>query len=269
MTIWICGTCAVEHPDIPRPPASCEICLDERQYVPQDGQIWTTLEDLNATPHTVLHHEPEPGIHQLNRDPGFGIGQWSYLVQTPQGNLLWDPPNHLDPATAETIEQLGGIAVIVASHPHMFGSQVSWSHRFGKVPVLVHAADRHWVRREDDVIREWNDTEQILPGITLITAGGHFPGSAVAHIDSGALLAGDTIVPAAATGWVSFMRSYPNKIPLSAGLVQRIADRLEPYDFDRLYWLAGPQRVENAKAAVKRSAQRYISWVSGENDHLG
>jgi hypothetical protein len=64
------------------------------------------------------------------------------------------------------IAELGGAAVIVASHPHMYGSQVSWSHLLGNIPVLVHSADRHWVQREDPVIREWNGTEQVLPGIT-------------------------------------------------------------------------------------------------------
>ncbi|HKS49970.1 MAG TPA: hypothetical protein VJT49_33650 [Amycolatopsis sp.] len=73
----------------------------------------------------------------------------------------------------------------------------------------------------------------------------------------------------AAAGWVTFMRSYPNRIPLSAGLVQRIVDRLEPYGFERLYGLLGGMVLADAKGAVKRSAERYIAWVSGANDHLG
>jgi hypothetical protein len=65
------------------------------------------------------------------------------------------------------------------------------------------------------------------------------------------------------------MRSYPNRIPLSAGLVQRIVDRLEPYEFDSLYGLLGGKILGDAKGAVRRSAERYIAWVSGANDHLG
>jgi len=241
MTIWICGTCGVEHPDTDRPPAgTCAICADDRQWVPASGQVWTTLDKLAADGHEVVHEELEPGLHRFNREPPFGIGQWTHLVRTAEGNLLWDPPNHLDAALATEIEELGGAAVIVASHPHMYGSQVSWSHRLGRVPVLVHAADRQWVRREDPVIREWSGTERVLPGVTLVEAG-----------------------------WVTFMRSYPNKIPLSAGLVQRIVDRLEPYEFDRLYGLLGGKILGDAKGAVRRSAKRYIEWVSGTNDHLG
>lgn len=273
MTIWICGTCGVEHPDTDRPPAgTCAICADDRQWVPASGQVWTTLGKLSADGHEVVHEELEPGLHRFNREPPFGIGQWTHLVRTAEGNLLWDPPNHLDAALATSIEELGGAAVIVASHPHMYGSQVSWSHRLGRVPVLVHAADRQWVRREDPVIREWSGSEEVLPGVTLIEAGGHFPGAAVAHVateNGGFLLVGDTMLPVAAAGWVTFMRSYPNKIPLSAGLVQRIVDRLEPYEFDRLYGLLGGKILDDAKGAVRRSAERYIGWVSGANDHLG
>ncbi|HEV3356856.1 MAG TPA: hydrolase [Pseudonocardiaceae bacterium] len=275
MTIWICGTCGVEHPDSERPPARvCRICADERQWVPASGQVWTTLLDLAQDEHETVVEELEPGLHRLNREPGFGIGQWTFLVRTERGNLLWDPPNHVDQPLVDAITELGGAAAIVASHPHMYGAQVALSHWLGNVPVLVHAADREWVQREDPVIREWSGAEQVLPGITLVEAGGHFPGSAVAHVATGAegkgvLLVGDTIVPVLAEGWVTFMRSYPNRIPLSAGLVRKIVARIEPYEFDRLYGLAGGIVATDAHNAVRRSAQRYVSWVSGANDHLG
>jgi hypothetical protein len=248
--------------------------LDERQWVPESGQSWTTLDKLAADGHSLVAEELEPGIHRFNREPSFGIGQWSHLVRTPSGNLLWDPPNHLDQPLVDAVTALGGAAVIVASHPHMYGSQVSWSHQLGNIPVLVHSADREWVQREDPVIREWSGTEEVLPGITIVEGGGHFPGAAVAHVATGSdgrgsLLVGDTMVPVADKGWVTFMRSYPNRIPLSAGLVRRIVDRLEPYEFDRLYGLLGGTVLTDAKGAVRRSAERYIAWVSGANDHLG
>ncbi|WP_232212854.1 MBL fold metallo-hydrolase [Saccharomonospora saliphila] len=232
------------------------------------------MDDLASDEPTLVHQQLEENVHRFHREPSYGIGQWTHLIQTPRGNLLWDPPNHLDPPLVDTIAELGGATVIVASHPHMYGCQVALSHRLGRIPVLVHSADRAWVQREDSVIREWRDTEEVLPGVTLVEVGGHFPGSAVAHLrhgsdGKGTLLAGDSIVPVAARGWVTFMRSYPNWIPLSPGLVRRIVDRIEPYAFDRLYSLLGGMVVGDAKGAVTRSAERYIAWVSGHNDHLG
>jgi hypothetical protein len=227
--------------------------------VPESGQVWTTLFELTADGRELVHEELEPGIHRLNREPGFGIGQWTHLVRTEHGNLLWDPPNYVDQPLVEAITELGGAAMIVASHPHMYGAQVALSHWLGNVPVLVHAADREWVQREDPVIREWSGTKEVLPG------------SAIAHVagSGGALLVGDTLVPVPAAGWVTFMRSYPNRIPLSPRLVQRIVDRLEPYEYDRVYGLAGGIVRADAKNVVRRSAERYINWVTGANDHLG
>jgi hypothetical protein len=60
---------------------------------PASGQIWTTLDKLAADAHELVHQEPEPGIHRLHREPGFAIGQRTYLVQTEQSDLPWDPPN--------------------------------------------------------------------------------------------------------------------------------------------------------------------------------
>ena len=63
----------------------------------------------------------------------------------------------------------------------MFGVQVSWSHALGNADVLVAEADRGWVQREDAVIRTWTGDLEPLPGVTLRTVGGHFPGSTVLH----------------------------------------------------------------------------------------
>ena len=48
------------------------------------------------------------------------------------------------------------------------------------------------------------------------------------------LLCGDTVAcTPMSTVW--FMRSFPNKIPPSAAVVAKVADRVLQLDFDRLY----------------------------------
>jgi hypothetical protein len=267
-TSIICATCGVEHEEAV---GTCEICADERQYVPTTGQRWTTHAELAAQPYELESPEREPGLAGLHRSPAFAIGQWTMLVRTPRGNLLWDPPNYIDDRVVTKVRDLGGVAAIAASHPHMFGAQVSWSRRFDGAPIWVSADDEHWLRRTDPAVRTWRGAEEVLPGITLVQCGGHFRGSAVAHWRDGAggkgtLLTGDTIAGTAAYGWVSFLRSYPNKIPLSIAAVERIVSRLEPYEFDSLYTLNGDAITTDAKAAVRRSADRYISWVRGDHD---
>ena len=46
---WICETCGVETADLPAPPEACEICEDERQWVPEDGQRYEII-------YGALHH---------------------------------------------------------------------------------------------------------------------------------------------------------------------------------------------------------------------
>ena len=131
----ICATCAVEH-DEPTPPV-CPICADERQYVPEDGQKWLTLNWLAQQGQQTVLKENEPELIGVTTEPKVGIGQTAQLVVTPKGSLLWDPIGYVDDGAVKAVLERGPVLAIAASHPHMFGAQVEWSHRLGGVPVLV------------------------------------------------------------------------------------------------------------------------------------
>jgi len=270
VSFWICETCAVEHSERVE---VCAICADERQWVPADGQHWTTLEELSAAGYKVTVKEVEPGLHGMTSEPGAGIGQQSMIVRTAEGNLLWDPIGYLDDDAVARVRELGDVAAIIASHPHMYGVQVEWSRRLGDVPVYVSEADRAWVARQDPVVRTWSGTLDLLPGVTLIQPGGHFPGSAVVHWAEGAegkgvILAGDTVFANPDRTSVSFMRSYPNRIPLSGAVVDRVAKALDVFSYDRLYGNFGASIPTDARAVVRRSADRHAAWARGDYDHL-
>ncbi len=268
--MWICQACAVEHEENAE---VCTICVDERQFVPADGQQWTTLSELTAAGHRARVTELEPDLFSITVEPKVGIGQQAHLVRTRAGNVLWDPTGYLDDHVVQQVRELGEVAAIVASHPHMFGVQVEWSRQLGGVPVLVAEPDLQWVSRPDPAIRPWSGTLEILPGLTLSQLGGHFPGSAVAHWASGAdgngvLLGGDTIQANPDRTSVTFMRSYPNRIPLSAAVVERITQAAEVFTFDRLYDNLGGTIAINARSVMRCSADRYISWIRCDFDHL-
>ncbi|MFJ1512648.1 MBL fold metallo-hydrolase [Cellulosimicrobium funkei] len=267
---WICRTCAVEHAERP---AVCAICADERQWVPATGQAWTTLAELAAAGERLVLEELEPDLFGLTSEPSVGIGQQAKIVRTPAGTLLWDPPGYVDDAAVEQVRALGPVVAIAASHPHMFGVQVEWSRALGDVPVLVAEADAHWVARPDRVVETWTGEREVLPGVVLSQPGGHFPGSAVVHWAAGAdgrgvLLSGDTIFANPDRTSVSFMRSYPNRIPLSAAVVLRVAERVARRPFERLYNNFEGVIPADARAVVLRSAQRHAAWVRGDYDHL-
>lgn len=274
MTVWICRACAVEHPDSAEPPAVCRICSDDRQYVPLvDGQRWTSLDEQASDGAAVSVVAVEPGLFGVSVSPSVGIGQRAHLVQTDAGNLLWDPPGFVDAAGAAAVLELGPVAAIVASHPHMFGVQVEWSRALGGVPILVSAADAEWVLRPDAAIRLIDAEDHlILPGVTIRTVGGHFPGSLLAYWSAGAegrgvLLGSDTVFPLQDGKWVAFARSFPNHIPLSAAVVDRVATAALAYPFDRMYGNFGWVIPSDASAIVRRSADRHMAWVRGDFDH--
>ena len=267
MPNYICTTCGVQYAESSRPPDHCPICEDERQYVNPNGQQWTTLAELQADHHTSIR-SVEPGLHGLVTEPTFAIGQRPLLIQGEQGNVLWDCNSFVDEETFETVSALGGITSIAISHPHFYDSMVEWSRAFGDVPIHLHAADRQWVMRPDANIAFWEGkTLQLNDEVTLIHCGGHYAGSSVLHWAQGAegrgvLMTGDTIYVVTDKRYVTFMYSYPNSIPLGAGAVQNIADAVEPFEFDRLYSGWWHTVIESdAKAAVKRSAARYIAKI--------
>ncbi|MBK8900031.1 MAG: MBL fold metallo-hydrolase [Anaerolineaceae bacterium] len=269
MEHFICQTCGTQFPATAVPPTNCPICEDERQYIGWEGQQWTTLAELQADRQNKIEDE-EPNLTGIGTTPGFAIAQRALLVQTPQGNLLWDCITLLDEATQTAVNQLGGIDAIAISHPHYYSSMVEWAHAF-EAPIYLHAADQQWVMRPDPSVEFWEgETKSLWAGLTLIRGGGHYAGGTMLHWPAGAngagvLLTGDIIQVVSDRRWVSFMYSYPNLIPLPAKKVREIEAAVSPYNFDRIYgaWW-GRVVKEDAKAAVSHSADRYIAALSAD-----
>lgn len=270
---WLCAACGVEYPEAESPPDTCPICQDERQYVPRGGQSWTSLQRLAADGYSVRIGKVEPDLYGISAVPQVGIGQRGLLLRTPDGNLLWDPPGFVDEAGAEAVRSLGGARYIATSHPHMFGAQLSWASALGGAQVLVSEPHISWLQRTGPLVQPWRSELEIFPGLTLRAVGGHFAGSAVAHWDAGAggrgaVLAGDTVFPNPNGTSVSFLRSFPNQIPLSAAVVARVTATLTERRFAHLYGNLGNFVDGDADGVVRRSAARYIAWVRGEFDSL-
>lgn len=273
-TAYICQTCGTQYPPRKTPPQMCPICADDRQYIPAQGQRWTTLEEVRSA-HANRFVEVEPGVTRVVTEPHFGIGQQAYLIETPHGNILWDCIALIDDDTIAEIRRRGGIVGIAISHAHYYTTMIEWSRALGNVPIWLHEANRGWVMRQDDAIEYWNeDTIEPVPGITIIRTGGHFPGAMVLHragiesdvpeLRDGVLFSGDVISVVADPKWVTFMYSYPNRIPLDPATVRRMVDLVAPYPFARIHDAFDAHVVADGSAVVERSADRYIRHILGE-----
>jgi hypothetical protein len=273
MSAFICNTCGTQYAPSEKPPTACPICDDERQYVTPAGQSWTTLPALQARCSNSWR-ELEPNLLTLTTVPAFGIGQRAQLLRTPHGNILWDCITLVDRASIELINAMGGLKGIAISHPHYYSCMVEWSHAFGGIPIHLHAADRKWVMRGDPTIQFWQGiTKELLPGVTLICAGGHYPGGTVLHWAAGAdgkgaLLSGDIVQVVMDNKSVTFMWSFPNFIPLSGPRVEGVVKSLKPFEYDRVHGAFSERSIwSDGKAVVERSAERYLKMIRGDGSY--
>jgi hypothetical protein len=270
---YICVTCGTQYGASTGAPTRCAICDDERQFVPRAGQSWITLGELRRG-HRNAFQRLEPDLFGIGTTPEFAIGQRALLIRTPHGNVLWDCISLLDDATIDIVTALGGIVAIAISHPHYYTTMVEWSRAFA-ARIVLHTRDRQWVMRPDSSIEFWDGaTHELVPGLRLIHCGGHFAGGTILRWEAGAggrgaLLTGDILQVVSDTRYVSFMRSYPNLIPLPASEVSRIASIVEPLRFERLYGAWWDRQIDaDAWQAVQASARRYVAHLSGARSEV-
>ena len=171
----ICAGCGTQHDDSPAPPDRCIVCTDDRQYVAHGGQAWTTHTELQATHANRIDRDHD--LVGIGITPRFAIPQRALLVPTPTGNVLWDCVSLVTPEAVADIDARGGIDAIAISHPHFYSSMVEWSDAFGGIPIHLHRADAHWIRRRSPNIVPWDgDDLELADGVRLLHLPGHFPG---------------------------------------------------------------------------------------------
>ena len=264
MTMPICETCGTQYANAA---VHCAVCEDERQYVGANGQTWTTHAALKAT--HALRMQDEAGLLGIGLAPDFAINQRALHLTTDAGNILWECVSLVTDEAVAALNARGGVDMIAISHPHFYASMVEWSEAFGNAPILLHEADRDWVRRPSPNIRFWGgDSHQLSDAVTLIRTGGHFPGSTALHWKDGprrggALFSGDSPHVVSNRRHVSFMRSYPNFTPMPPDAVRGMQSRLAGYDFEDVYGFTwGRNIIGGGRAAVDASFELYLSAIA-------
>jgi hypothetical protein len=270
-THFICETCGTQFAASAGPPGRCPICDDERQYVGWSGQRWTTDGALART-HS-LRIDEEAGMLAFGMDPAFAIDQRAFLLETDAGNILWEALPLVTEEAVAAIEARGGAARIIISHPHFYASMVAWSEALGGAPILLHEADRGWVQRPHRSVEHWSgDALRLSEDVTLIRAGGHFPGCTALHWASGptpggALFSGDVPQVVMDRRSVSVMYSYPNLIPMRTRDVVALRERLAAYDYADVFGYTWGRVIRGGgRAAVEASLDRYLTMVTDGGD---
>ncbi|KAL1999377.1 hypothetical protein VTN02DRAFT_4596 [Thermoascus thermophilus] len=185
LDLLICSTCGSQHA-VTTGLSSCKICDDPRQYLPAQGQSWTTLRSLQSSPAIGYRNEfvietlPNPN---LNRDcnhcllvsihtvPRLAIGQRALLCCSPRGgNVLWDCLTYLDDDTVARVAGLGGVRAIVVFPPALLRhvSALGRGVRVSGLSLLSPASTG------GDPAGDPADGDGDAPFVAIKT-GGHFP----------------------------------------------------------------------------------------------
>lgn len=265
------------------------MCQDPRQFVPPSGQSWTCVEEMQQKyANKWKPIDDDEDIYSIWTEPKFGIGQRCILICTPEGNVLWDCITHLDEATKDFINSKGGLKAIVISHPHYYTTHLTWAKTFS-CPIFLAADDESWLARKDSAESRrfiGNAIQEILPGVTAVKIGGHFPGSLVLHYASRLFIADSLVtVPSAmyhrdrpqGTTSYAFMWSIPNMIPLPPTELQKMWSALKPWQFTSTHGAFFGQEVRDSdgggsvKARVLTSMKiqaRGEGWAEGDCEIL-
>lgn len=85
----ICKACGTEYDSREIKNNHCKICDDDRQYIPEGGQAWTTEDELLKS-RSVQIKSIYTNLYELTILPSFAIGQRAFLIISENGNILWD-----------------------------------------------------------------------------------------------------------------------------------------------------------------------------------
>jgi hypothetical protein len=139
------------------------------------------------------------------------------------------------------------------------------------------------MRKDDNIQKLWTGkTHSLLPRITIVKVGGHFPGklssladvgSAVLHWDRSrdnlpsAILTADSIKPVP-SGGISCMYSFPNQIGLSPDEMHGVWKAVKDLNFDEIYggWYTDPV-IHNGKHIILTSLQQITKIILKGQQH--
>lgn len=257
----ICSTCGTSYP-ADAAPETCIICLDERQWVPPGGQLWTKRDELHQK-HSVKLNRLQERLYEIEVNPVFAIGQRALLVLSEKGNVLWDCIPLLDELAVEFIKSKGGLKAIAFSHPPFYSNMNEWAEVFD-CPVYIHKNDEAHITVRSSHIRTWEGEEmELWDGMKIICIGGHFEGSSILHVPflskEGTIICGDTLFLSPSKKHFSAVYSSPNRIPLPLAEMRRIKNRFDNIPFDSFYGYIKTQNLqEGVKGVLETSMAKYV-----------
>lgn len=259
----ICKTCGTRYSAEKYYKGQCSICMDDRQYLSNEGQQWVSFSNLSEN-HAIKLKKHTEQLYEVRIVPDFAISQRAFFIRSETGNILWDCIPLITWPIVDFIQKNGGIKAIAISHPHYFSLMNEWAKAF-HCPIYIHQDNRKWIMDREEHIEFWSGNEyQLTNEATLIHTGGHFPGSSILHSEldqlGKTLFIGDSLFLSRDKKHLSAMYSYPNVIPLANAETLRVFNVIAKYEFDALFGAFDQQDIyKGGREVFEGSFNKYRS----------
>jgi glyoxylase-like metal-dependent hydrolase (beta-lactamase superfamily II) len=216
-------------------PADCPVCNDTRNDLPEDGWRFIPEDEVRAT-HAGGWREAAPGLWAFTTTPDLGLAGTGWLIVRPEGNIAFEAAPYYSDAMLAKVAELGGVAMLAASHAHGYGALFQLQRAFDPPAVAIHKDDLR-MTKAFRVTWPYDDVLELAPGYTLHHVGGHYEGQACLHDAPGRrLFCGDMFKidqdEAGRSTAISSHKAFHKDIPLTHGELRRYRDVIAPLDFD-------------------------------------
>lgn len=216
-------------------PPDCPICTDVRNDLPEDGWRFLPEAEVAAT-HAGAVQQVADDLYAFTTTPALGLAGTGWLIVRPEGNIAFEAAPYYSADMLARLCELGGIAILAASHPHGYGALFQLQREFAPPVVAIHKDDLAFTK-SFQVTTPYDDTLELAPGHTLHHVGGHYAGQAALHDAKGRrLFCGDMFkIDQDADGsstHISSHKAFHKDIPLTHGELARYRAVIAPLAFD-------------------------------------
>jgi hypothetical protein len=157
-----------------REPVFCPNCMDVRNALPNEDFTYLHIDAAEGKYHTHWR-EVLPGLWEFWTTPQLGLGSHGWLIIREEGNIAFEAAPYYDAASKQKIEELGGIKILAASHPHGYGALWQLQEQHEPEELIIHRDDL--VHTKAFKVNRPIDDHHILDGCREFQRlGGHYEG---------------------------------------------------------------------------------------------
>ena len=221
-----------------REPIACPNCMDVRNALPEEDFTYLHI-DAAKEKYRTHWREVLPGLWDFWTEPQLGLGSHGWLIQRPEGNIAFEAAPYYDEAAKAKIQELGGIDILAASHPHGYGALWQLQVQHEPRELIIHRDDLENTKAFR-VNRPIDDHYRIDGKRELRRLGGHYEGqTALYDAEYKLLFAGDALkidfgpdgeTPVA----LSCHKGYHYSIPLTKEELEHYREVFSQYGFEHV-----------------------------------